>query len=91
MANHSRLSDLHISNYIIYFYFLFIVVSSAVSSFIDNLMLLFYTFFLFIFILFLFLNRYIYFSKYSCLFLMLNIVFDLVIVMISNDYLKRVN
>lgn len=91
MANHSRLSDLHISNYIIFLFFLFIVVSSAVSSFIDNLMLLFYTFFLFIFILFLFLNRYIYFSKYSCLFLMLNIVFDLVIVMISNDYLKRVN
>lgn len=91
MANHSRLSDLHISNYIIFLFFLFIVVSSAVSSFIDNLMLLFYTFFLFIFILFLFLNRYIYFSKYGCLFLMLNIVFDLVIVMISNDYLKRVN
>lgn len=91
MANHSRLSDLHISNYIIFLFFLFIVVSSAVSSFIDNLMLLFYYLFLFIFILFLFLNRYIYFSKYGCLFLMLNIVFDLVIVMISNDYLKRVN
>lgn len=91
MANHSRLSDLHIFNYIIFLFFLFIVVSSAVSSFIDNLMLLFYYLFLFIFILFLFLNRYIYFSKYGCLFLMLNIVFDLVIVMISNDYLKRVN
>lgn len=91
MANHSRLSDLHISNYIIFLFFLFIVVSSAVSSFIDNLMLLFYYLFLFIFILFLFLNRYIYFSKYGCLFLMLNIVFDLVLVMISNDYLKRVN